>query len=197
LPQPGNQSAVGWLAPFVRHFPKREPSSDTNRREAGPDFHSLRKDCSAQSRADCLFRTTHCRRRLQTEPRQTFGDLWWTGARQSRHAAGSTKTATGNHRPIVLIRFLLLGETCWPSAARIRLTSNVGNNFRAHDGWVCVLILSVSLCFDREAKAQATTVESKEIHNEFRSNSHFSDSCVCCGGPVLPGKKFSEEQREQ
>jgi len=97
LPQFSNQSAAGWIALFLRHFTQREGSSRTNRREARPDLYSLRKDSSAESRADILSRTARCRRHLQTEPRQTFGNLHWTGASRSRRAGSYSKTASGNH----------------------------------------------------------------------------------------------------
>ena len=59
--------------------------------------------------------------------------------------------------------------------------------------WVCVLDFKYVSLVLRRSDALAMTVESKENHNEFRSNSYLSDRRVCSRGSVLPGKEFEEE----
>jgi len=121
LPQFSSKSASDRPVLFLGHFTPRDDSSYTNRRAAGPDFHLLRKDCFAPSRANKFFGTARCRRHFQAEPRQTFANVQWTDARRSRRAGSNGKRATSNHWPVGFVPLIPLVETWWPSAARIRL----------------------------------------------------------------------------
>src|SRR4029077_16137503 len=95
LPQLINQSAAGWPALFLGHFAAHEGSEESESTEAGPDVHLPRADCFAQSRVDFFCRTAGCRPPLQTEPRQTFVNLLFPGACQSKCARVISKPATG------------------------------------------------------------------------------------------------------